>query len=71
VITFALGAQFTRAEECTTGLAAPGATANRRALLWKNRDSSFRNNEIVRLTAPGASYLELSTLTTPPNLGGS
>ncbi len=35
---------------CTTGLAAGEATADGRCLLWKNRDSSFKNNEMVFLT---------------------
>jgi len=36
-------------EACTTGLAAGGATADSRCLLWKNRDSGNRNNEMVFL----------------------
>jgi len=36
-------------EACTTGLAAGGATSDGRCLLWKNRDSSHRNNEVVYL----------------------
>ncbi len=37
------------AEACTTGLAAGGANPDGRCLLWKNRDSGHRNNEIVYL----------------------
>ncbi|MCD6441091.1 MAG: hypothetical protein J7L86_04820 [Candidatus Marinimicrobia bacterium] len=32
---------------CTTGLAHSSATATGSALLWKNRDSGFRNNEVA------------------------
>lgn len=45
------------AEECTTGLAAPAATATQRALLWKNRDSSFEKNEICFSGTSGVSYI--------------
>ena len=46
-------------EECTTGLVAPAATAENRPLLWKNRDSSVKRNEVVLLNAPGVAYLAL------------
>jgi len=32
---------------CTTGLAGSGATSNGHVLLWKNRDSSFNDNELA------------------------
>jgi len=35
---------------CTTGLAGGKATGNGRCLLWKNRDSSHRNNEMIFLS---------------------
>ncbi|MFH1853282.1 MAG: hypothetical protein ABIA75_13165 [Candidatus Neomarinimicrobiota bacterium] len=41
--------QLIPAAACTTGLAAGKATPDGRCLLWKNRDSSFRNNEMVFL----------------------
>ncbi len=44
-------------EECTTGLATSDATANRRALLWKNRDSSFEKNQIAYFKTKGVQYL--------------
>ncbi len=34
-------------EECTTGLASARVTSDGRSLLWKNRDSSFRDNEVA------------------------
>jgi len=54
IIVMAIGLA---AEECTTGLAAPRATANQRALLWKNRDSSFEKNEVTFLRSRSVSYL--------------
>lgn len=34
-------------EECTTGVALGKATVDGRPLLWKNRDTSFQDNEII------------------------
>ena len=34
-------------EECTTGVAVGKATVDGRPLLWKNRDTSFQDNEII------------------------
>lgn len=35
------------AEECTVGVAIGAATTDGRPILWKNRDSSFRDNEVA------------------------
>jgi len=35
------------AEECTTGLASGRVTIDGRPILWKNRDSGHKNNEVV------------------------
>ncbi len=47
------------AEECTTGLARPEATANGRSLLWKNRDSSNRANALHFFRSGSFSFLGL------------
>lgn len=35
-----------KAEECTTGVASQQVTSDGRSILWKNRDSNFRDNEV-------------------------
>ena len=45
LIQFFVSQSFT--EECTTGLASGRVTVDGRPLLWKNRDSSFKDNELA------------------------
>ncbi|MDZ7372792.1 MAG: hypothetical protein ONB23_02380 [candidate division KSB1 bacterium] len=44
-------------EECTTAVVA--ASADGRPLLWKNRDSSFRDNAVARVRGPRFAYVAL------------
>lgn len=44
---------------CTTGLAGPNVTKNSHVLLWKNRDSGFRNNAVVFFNDNSVHYLGL------------
>lgn len=41
------------AAACTSAIVAPSATANGRALLWKNRDTSAEGNFLHRVATPG------------------
>lgn len=45
------------ATACTTGLATGAVTKDKRPLLWKNRDSSQRNNEVAYFEAGSFRYL--------------
>lgn len=45
------------AAACTTAVVSGRATADGRPLLWKNRDTSERNNRVVYSDGPGYAYL--------------
>jgi hypothetical protein len=47
------------AEECTTLVAAPSATANGAPLLWKNRDTDTLSNKVVFVPEQPYNYLAL------------
>lgn len=46
-------------EECTTAIVAGEVSRSGRPILWKNRDSSVRDNALVRLQGPRFAYLAL------------
>ena len=48
-------------EECTVGVACGRATPDGRPLLWKTRDTSAKNNEVVYFTDGQYKYLALVT----------
>jgi hypothetical protein len=45
-----------KAEECTTGVVSWRATSDGRSILWKNRDSSFRDNEVFFFNRGGVQF---------------
>ncbi|MFC1781986.1 peptidase C45 [Planctomycetota bacterium] len=68
IIIFCFGVLLTTAaaclgqqglEECTVGVASGKASADGRPLLWKNRDSSARDNEVVYFKDGRFKYLAL------------
>jgi len=44
-------------EECTTAVISGAASDDGRPLLWKNRDSSFRENSVVRFCGPHYDFI--------------
>ena len=47
------------ARGCTTAVISPGAAADGRPLLWKNRDTDFLNNRVLFVSESPHSYLAL------------
>jgi hypothetical protein len=47
------------ARGCTTAVISPGAAADGRPLLWKNRDTDFLNNKVLFVSESPYSYLAL------------
>ena len=47
------------ARSCTTAVVSPGAAADGRPLLWKNRDTDFLNNKVLYVSESPYSYLAL------------
>ncbi len=46
-------------QACTTAVVGPGAAAQGRPLLWKNRDTDFLNNKVIYVRETPFSYLAL------------
>ena len=61
LVLFEGAAQAQGEEGCTIGVAAGSATPDGRPLIWKNRDTKFKKNRIVRYEDAQLIYLALVT----------
>lgn len=55
----AVGLRAQRAEQCTTALFSPAASASGRPMLWKNRDTDVISNKVVLVRDQPFAYLAL------------
>jgi hypothetical protein len=55
----ALGLRAQGAEQCTTALLSPAASASGRPLLWKNRDTDTLSNKVILVSEQPYAYLAL------------
>jgi hypothetical protein len=55
----AVGVRAQGAEQCTTALLSPAASASGRPLLWKNRDTDALSNKVILVAEQPFSYLAL------------
>lgn len=55
--TFVFGMATPATHACTTGVASGKATADGRPLLWKNRDTKERNNQVIYSNRIGYAYV--------------